>query len=66
MPDQTENCRSGKHEKTPENTGRRGECLECHREYQREYMRRKRHLEQFPEDDDPREDAGFMSKRVGM
>jgi len=40
-------CRSGKHALTAQNTGEKGRCLDCKREYQREFMRAKRQREQL-------------------
>lgn len=38
-------CRSGKHKLSASNTGLRGRCLDCKRDYQREYMRSRRERE---------------------
>ena len=40
-------CRAGKHTVSAANTGERGRCLDCKRDYQREFMRAKRQREQL-------------------
>lgn len=39
---QKKQCRAGKHTQNGSNTGLRGRCLDCKRDYQREYMRNAR------------------------
>jgi hypothetical protein len=46
-------CKSGKHTLDASNTGEKGRCLDCKRDYQRVLMRKKRLAEQLGGDMSP-------------